>query len=236
MGLREITLTNSLNNAPDKFSTKYWLIANLQLSTDLEIPEFFTDETGAPFFRIAKQAAVPLQERSIPIGHYDTPLDLAVSLQYSMTKEQRKIITINYHPAIKRISIKLHSNCYLALPKQYTRLGALLGFPDQDIITPGYHVAPYESLNAYTPLHITLDCIPGQYVGDALLPVLQTVILKGKRDEVVTYQFPNPDFIRISEESLSTIHVRLMLSNGRVAPFQKGAVIVKLIVVQVGVA
>src|SRR5215469_4084979 len=124
VGLREITLTNSLNNSPDTFSTKYWLIANLQLSADLEIPEFFTDETGAPFFRIAKQA-VPLLERSIPIGHYDTPLDLAVSLQYSMTKEQRKLIAINYHPAIKRISIKLQANCYLVVPKRHTQLGAL---------------------------------------------------------------------------------------------------------------
>lgn len=153
-------------------------------------------------------------------------------MRFSLTAKQREQITITYHKAIRRASATLKRNCYLAFPHQFTKLGQLLGFEEQ-VLTEGSHLATYEPLTytSFHNLHICSDLISPQFIGASLYPVLQTVTLRGQRDELLTYRFSHPQFYKVCKDSVQLIDMSVLNSEGDVVQFQKGAVICTLVFV-----
>lgn len=231
VALKDISFINSINNIPNDKWSRFYLGINLNISST-EQSQLSFQVLDNKVNLLLHETTISLQECSISVGHY-TSRSLVTNLRDSMSADQRARVHISFHKSIERVSIRLERDTYLVFPKSITRLGELLGF-DQELMTgPGYYLAPYEaiSISNNQNLCICSDIISPQHVGESLFPVLQTVTLRGRRDEVLTYRFPYPKFHKVSRDSVQLIEMKLLNSSGQVAQFEKGTVICTLLFV-----
>jgi len=174
-----------------------------------------------------------LKLKDIYKGNYEDPEDLLSKFRYSLSPDERKGISINFHSNVNKISIKLETGFILAFPRELTDLGEILGFQKRELfVGPGFFLADFEPLtnNTYT-IHVCSDLIHNQFFGKIQQPILQTVQLNGQRDSLYTRRFQNPPLFPINKDSVREISVELRSVNGQIAPLQKGIVFVTLIIV-----
>lgn len=77
-------------------------------------------------------------------------------------------------------------------------------------------------------LFVHCDIIKSQLVGDLYIPLLRTIAIQGRTDEVVSVSFPNIHYMGIERSTFQVIEVHITDEIGRNIPFQQGRVIVEL--------
>ena len=84
-------------------------------------------------------------------------------------------------------------------------------------------------VNMNESMFIYTDIIEDQYVGDSRSKLLDTLSIKGKKDEVVTIELENPNYVNLNKSEISSINISLRDSTGELIHFTKFAkFIVKL--------
>ena len=77
-------------------------------------------------------------------------------------------------------------------------------------------------------LFIHCNIVQPQLVGDQYVPLIRTVAVTGKTDDVVANSFSNIHYMSIERSTFQEIEIHITDDIGRTVPFQHGRVIVKL--------
>jgi hypothetical protein len=106
-------------------------------------------------------------------------------------------------------------------------LADILHVPDSDFLYNKNH--PFEArirdieINMNESMFIYSDIIEDQYVGDSRSKLLDTLSIKGKKDEVVTIELENPNYVNLNKSEISSINISLRDSTGELIHFSKFA-------------
>ena len=72
------------------------------------------------------------------------------------------------------------------------------------------------------------DVVEHQLVGDANVPLLRSLAVKGRVGDVVDHSFTNVHYMGLSRSTFQEIHIHITDDTGKEIPFDHGRVIVKL--------
>ena len=75
---------------------------------------------------------------------------------------------------------------------------------------------------------IYCNVVESQLVGDAHVPLLRTVAVKGRNGEVVSHSFDNVHYVPLSRSTFQELLIHISDDTGQRVPFQYGRVIAKL--------
>jgi len=78
-------------------------------------------------------------------------------------------------------------------------------------------------VNTNESMFIYTDIIEDQYVGDTKAKLLDTLSIKGTRDEVVTIEVENPNYVNVNKSEINAINITLRDSTGTLLHFTKFA-------------
>ena len=138
-------------------------------------------------------------------------------IEISLKDEPKDFKSININVLIEKCSLKFVG--YLA---------DLLHVPDTKQF-------PFQAkfkdiqVNTYESMFIYTDIIDDQIVGDTKAKLLDTLSIKGSRDEVVTIEVENPNYVNVGKSEINSINITLRDSTGSLIHFTKFAkFIVKL--------
>ncbi len=77
-------------------------------------------------------------------------------------------------------------------------------------------------------MYIYCDLVANQIVGDSLVPLLRTVTVEGKHEDVVCKIFNTPHYLPVSRKEFDSIEISINDDQSKPIMFQFGKVIVKL--------
>ena len=72
------------------------------------------------------------------------------------------------------------------------------------------------------------DIVEHQLVGDANVPLLRSLAVKGNIGDVVDHAFDNVHYMGLSRSTFQELHIHITDDTGKEVPFDSGRVIVKL--------
>ena len=72
------------------------------------------------------------------------------------------------------------------------------------------------------------DIVEAQLVGDANVPLLRTLAVKGENGDVVSNSFDNIHYVPLSRSTFQTIEIYILDDTGQRVPFENGRVVTKL--------
>ena len=96
---------------------------------------------------------------------------------------------------------------------------------DDDKIIANFVVDLNRGLHTF---FIYSDIVESQLVGDAHVPLLRTIGVRGKNGEVVSHSFDNIHYVALSRSTFQELLIHISDDTGKRVPFQYGRVIVKL--------
>jgi hypothetical protein len=80
----------------------------------------------------------------------------------------------------------------------------------------------------FVALYLYCDLLPNLIIGDTLAPLLRTVNVEGKYDDIVCRSFDFPHYLPLAQREFNTVHIVIKDDMGRPLKFQYGKVVVKL--------
>lgn len=174
-----------------------------------------------------------LKRIKIPAGFYDTPEDILKWINYQSF--QKKIsFTYNKHTRKVKIGLKPDARVHL-LPG----LAQCLGFDPVELLNEDYPsrdspLKYYESPRIADPnsdfrlMYVYNDIVEPQIVGDILAPLLRVITVKGDDGQLIREVFDRPHYVTLSRKNFQTIETVIRTHSGRLVPFERGQLIVKL--------
>jgi hypothetical protein len=238
IALIEAILPLTLSNLDFNYSNIYFLATNINLSSSIDISKFefrkrqdASKPSNTNYFLVSTQfeqeIEIPLIRRELYKGHYATAGDLLSKFKYSLPLSLKNKIKTYHHRTLNKITIEIPENTYICFPKSETKFGDILGFGRATILGPGINTAIYSPFQSDTiaQVHICVNCIAPQILGEKRLPIIRSVEFQGARDSYLYYRFQNPHYYDIIVDSLKDIAVEIRSPDGEIAVFQTGNVI-----------
>ena len=110
------------------------------------------------------------------------------------------------------------------------RVSILLGFGGKEVKIVKETVSPYvaDVTGAMNSIFVYCDSVQPQVVGDANVPLLRTVPIEGKMDDVVTRTYTNMQYIKFQRKSFEEVEILLRDDTGNPVPFERGKVLATL--------
>lgn len=87
----------------------------------------------------------------------------------------------------------------------------------------GTHNTTLPSL--YSTLYIYSDIVDYGFVGDTRAPLLRTVPIEGKQEDIICTKFAKPYYLPLSKGYISEIEIKICNDQGEVVPFESGTVL-----------
>ena len=73
-------------------------------------------------------------------------------------------------------------------------------------------------------LYVYCDIVEEQIVGDVLVPLLKVVPIEGPHGQNITKDYVNPQYVPVSINHFSQLHLLLRDDAGEKVPFERGRV------------
>ena len=191
-------------------------------------------------------------ELSVPNALYETPEDLVNTLQNEVNKVMppslRGRIQFVYNALLRKFTASVSTGYMVRFDRS---LAISLGLGD-DVVTlkcsesKEYHgierkpkrivydndkiIADYV-MDLDRGLHtffVYCDIVEPQLVGDANVPLLRTIPVRGRNGEVMSHSFDNIHYMALSRSTFQEVHIHISDDTGKRIPFMYGRVIVKL--------
>ena len=194
------------------------------------------------------------KELSIPSVYYKNPAELVETLNNTIRENippgQVTNYVFDYNELLRKfmVYVKSAGNCAVEFKKE---LSVVLGFGDKPVkikntkkasrnrrlvrhdrivyddekVVPDYVVDLNRGLHTF---FLYCDLAEAQLVGDANVPLLRTIGVKGKHGEVVSHSFDNIHYVPLNPSTFQDVHVHINDDSGQQVAFQYGRVIVKL--------
>ena len=109
-------------------------------------------------------------------------------------------------------------------------MSILLGFGGKEVKIVKETVSPYvaDVTGAMNSIFVYCDSVQPQVVGDANVPLLRTVPIERKMDDVVTRTYTNMQYIKFQRKSFEEVEILLRDDTGNPVPFERGKVLATL--------
>ena len=164
----------------------------------------------------------------IPLGHYAS-IDAVIAKMNELVDSEKRFkddVKFSYDSLSRKVTVNLQNNTEIVLEN----IGYMLGFqsPTQVIskTTTGEREADLE--HGFHDLYIYCDIVKGQYVGDALVPLLRIVPVEGLDGQWISKSFLRPQYVAVSRKQFETIEVNIRRDTGELVPFEFGRVLLTL--------
>lgn len=172
----------------------------------------------------------PLQIReqiSVRPGYYDTVGKMLKRLWDGGLKHY-KDITVKYDKMSKRVEAQSKKESEILV--LYDDIARICGFESRTTITSdwstSYTLALPDTGNQY--FYVYTDIIEGQYYGDVIAKILQTVTVKGAHGSYVNKHYERPNYLPLSLNNFDTIDINIRDEAGDLVEFEHGKVNITL--------
>ena len=182
---------------------------------------------------------------------YDTPIRLVHFLNEAadrVLKDQKGRVRFFYNDLLRKMTAYVEESYMVRFPKA---MSVMLGLGDKvttlrqshdeakfgvehkeerTVINNSKIVAPHR-MDLTRGLHsffVYCAIVGHQLVGDANVPLVRTLAVKGDIGDVVDHAFDNIHYMGLSRSTFQEIHIHITDDTGKEVPFDYGRVIVKL--------
>ena len=138
----------------------------------------------------------------------------------------QKDLTLTFDEITRHVKVRIKSNFHLLFGDG---LAAVLGFDEDTPIsktTINPHVASLAA--GFHSLYVYSDVVDAQVVGDAMVPLLRIVNVKGVDGQTITKTFENPFYLPLSRKFINRIQCNIKDDTNHLVPFESGKLIVTL--------
>lgn len=191
-------------------------------------------------------------ELSVPNALYETPKDLIQALKDEMYKalhhSLRDRIQFVYNDLLRKFTASVSPGYMVRFDKSLaTALGlgdmvtalrcsenkALHGIErketrvvyDNDKIIADFVMDMNRGLHTF---FVYCDIVESQLVGDAYVPLIRSIPVRGKSGDVLSHSFDNIHYVALSRSTFQEVQIHISDDTGKKIPFQYGRVIAKL--------
>ena len=162
----------------------------------------------------------------IKAGYYKSIKEVVKKIMSNGLKEITDVKLV-YDDTSKRITIKCKNNVTVILKDDIARIfGFVTGTDIQAAVNRGFTLALPETGNQN--LYVYTDIIRGQYYGDVVVPILQTVTVKGEHGTSISKHFERPHYIPLNKTNFDTIDINIRDEVGDLVAFEHGKVNITL--------
>ena len=136
-------------------------------------------------------------------------------------------VKLVYNATTKRVTIKCTNNVSVVLHDDIARIfGFMTGEKIQGSATEGFTLALPNTGNQM--LYVYTDIIRGQYYGDIVAPILQTVTVRRDHGTFISKHFERPHYIPLNKSNFDTIDINIRDEVGDLVAFEHGKVNITL--------
>ena len=162
--------------------------------------------------------------KSIPTGYYSDGQQIVNALNHSL-KSIKASVQLLEHSGIVKLLIPADLELVFAEP-----LSSLLGMPhsNQYCRNTFYGTYPINTTRGIDALYVYSDVIQTKLVGNASVPLLSVVPLRGAFGEMAYKEYASPVYSPLAKHVFSTVEMYITDSAGREIPFTSGKVTVLL--------
>ncbi len=165
---------------------------------------------------------------TIPAGHYASGRDLVAALNWSLRDQlsAQDHIKFEFIKRSEKIKIELNGDVRCRL---VGRLATMMGFQPMEVIkrtTVASRV--FDPEGGVYALYIYSNITEPSLVGDARVPLLRIIPIKGSAGQMVAYQFEKPHYHHLACRQFQTVTTDIRDDTGQPVEFERGKVIVKL--------
>lgn len=162
----------------------------------------------------------------VPQGYYDKMEDITESLNKLISKDFGDNITFIYNPVTGRVRVYIKNDYVLNLSNG---LADVLGFKPNRAYTETTE-APYlaDIHRGFNTLFVYCSICESQIVGDAHVPLLRTVYVKGNQGETINQIYDSPHYVPVNTSKFDTIEINIKNDMDELVSFETGKVLCKL--------
>ena len=163
----------------------------------------------------------------VPLGHYSSITDVIAKMNEVVDEDYRfkDDVQFSFDTLNRKVTIYLQNDTEV----YFSDVGQMLGFSSNthiSITSIAEREADLEQ--GFHNLYVYCDTIQAQFVGDALVPLLQIVPIEGADGQHVSKSFERPHYLPVSRREFETIKVNIKRDTGESVPFELGKVLLTL--------
>ena len=156
---------------------------------------------------------------AVPAGYYNSGQEVVDALNEELN-------VFSFHKKTERVTVNLDQGASLRMTGD---LGQMLGFKAGELLTgPATGHRLFDRCAGLHALYLYTDIIDSHLVGDANVPLLRILRLKGKHGEMIAWSYDKPHYFRVNRRHFQTVEVDIRDGSGNPVPFESGKVIVTL--------
>ena len=159
----------------------------------------------------------------IPPGYYASIEAILSRIKELVDNEKlfNDYVRFSHDTQSRRVTVQLQNNAELF----FGDVGYVLRFSPKEVISQTSTAEREADLDpGFHDFYVYCDIVQPQYVGDALVPLLRIVPVKGKDGQRVSQFFLRPQYVPVSRKQFESIEVDIKRDTGETVPFQFGSV------------
>ena len=217
------------SNTSSCYTTKFAKGIDLKGDWEVSLIEFQYPHTWKTFtrgenaFELLDLKNDKTWKYELDTGYYSSILKLVIELNSHIKTHG---LSVGYDEFKNRVFLKGEPQFSL---KFSAKLEQILGLkPGEWWSATWYGTYPTDILAGFNTLYIYTDIIDYQCVGDSHVPLLRTVHITGRKNEVVTVTYDKPHYVPLSKRQFDEICIEVKSDQNQLVSFVVGKVIAKL--------
>ena len=167
------------------------------------------------------------KQLNIKAGYYKNVPELIKYINKEVDFNHDLNVKFAYDDISKRVKVKCVNDATIILHSDVARiLGFVTGLQIKSSLTEGYTLALSDTGNHY--FYVYIDIIQGQYYGDVVVPIIQTVKASGKHGSYVSRRYEKPQYVPLNKSEFDTIDINIRDEVGDLVAFEHGKVNITL--------
>ncbi len=167
---------------------------------------------------------------TLKAGLYQTPEILVNHMKIRCRKKVEDIcesIHFIYDEITQKVTVSLKEGASVTVSPTLQRM---LGLPRNHLEGRGHFTGDrvIDVHGGFYSLYVYCSLVEPQMVGDALVPLLRIVPIKGKSGELVTKTYENVHYHPIQQKHFDTVELDIRDDSGRPVSFERGKVVTTL--------
>ena len=159
-------------------------------------------------------------------GYYNSISEIISAMNTAISISGIKGMSLKMDQMDQKVTVTLGKKQKLSFEN---RLGVLLGFGKYIVLSKSTKAPFVSDINVgMQSLFIYLNIVEPQIVGDVQASLLRIVPAQGKKGDVITLNYENPQFVPVATKEFETMEVLITSDTGEKIPFERGRVVLTL--------
>ncbi len=175
----------------------------------------------------------PLKRASLQGGLYGTPEILVKHLKLRCRKKIEKegedceAIVFTYNEITQKVTLSLKGGASIVISKA---LQQMLGLAKNEYEGKGHFTGDHsvDVHGGFYSVYVYCNLVEPHIVGDALVPLLRTIPIRGHTGDLITKTYENVHYHPVQQKQFDTVEMDLRDDTACSIPFQQGKVVTTL--------